>query len=111
MERVDPSVLMAALAGSSLYVSLLPPLSEVRRAETDSATARDVRQGIGMASAALVGAGAIIGLAERSTGPLVFTLAMAGLMGAIYEVTLRQRPESPAPELGNNPVTPPRRYT
>lgn len=98
-EGIDPNVLMATLAGSGIYVQMLPPLSEVRRASTDSATARDVRMGIGMASAALVGAGVLIGLAERNVRAVVFTVALAGLMGAIYEVTLRQPGEAAAPDM------------
>lgn len=94
-EGVGANGLMAALAGSSLYVSLLPPLSEVRRAETDSATARDVRHGVAMASVALVGTGVILGVAARTVAPVGFTLAMAALMGGIYEMTLRRASEAP----------------
>lgn len=97
-EGVGTNALMAALAGSSLYVSLLPPLADVRRAARDGETARDVRQGIGMASAALVGTGVILGVAGRSLAPIGFTLAMAALMGGIYEFTLRTAGEDPWPD-------------
>lgn len=87
---MDTSTLVAALTGSSIFVTLLPPLAEVRRASTDSATARDVHAGVAMASAALVGAGLVIAFAEGDHKPVLICLALAGLMGGIYELTLHQ---------------------
>lgn len=93
MAGLEPGGLSIALAGSGVFVSLLPTLAEVRRASTDSATARDVHMGVCMASAALVGAGVVMAVAERSTAPILVTVAMSGLMAAIYEVTLRTEGE------------------
>ena len=93
MASMDAGVLSAAVAGAGIYTAMLPPLAEVRRASTDSATARDVRTGLAMATAALVGTGAIIAMAEQDVKPLALTAALAGLMAAIYECTLRQAGE------------------
>jgi hypothetical protein len=85
--------LTAVLAGAAVYVQLMPSLGEVRRAAGDSGTARDVRTGITMGSAALVGVGVIIALSERSWRPLWLTAGAAALLSGIYETTLRQRGE------------------
>ncbi|MGH7743485.1 MAG: hypothetical protein ACREQ5_01505 [Candidatus Dormibacteria bacterium] len=96
MASIDPASLAAILTGSSVYVSLLPHLSDVRRASEDSATARDVRVGIGMASAALIGAGAVVSVAERDARPVMLTVALTFVMGAVYMVALKQ-PGEPGP--------------
>lgn len=97
MAGLEPSSLIAVLTGSSIYTAMLPPLAEVRRAQADSATARDVRCGIAMASAALIGSGLVIGVTEGSARPVALTLVLAILMGGIYEVTLRHPGEPCGP--------------
>lgn len=88
--------LTAVLAGAAVYVQLMPPLADVRRAGADTATSRDVRTGLSMGTAALVGVGAIISVAEGDWRPLWLTSAVALLLGVIYEITLRQRAETAA---------------
>lgn len=97
MASLDPGALGVALTGGSIYVSMLPKISDVRRASTDSATGRDVRVGVTVASVALVGTGVIIGALERDGRPIVLTLALAAMMAAIYEVTLRTAGEPDGP--------------
>lgn len=80
---------MVGLAGASLYAQLMPSLSEVRKASTDSATARDVRTGIAVGSAALVGTGALMSLACHDARPFWLALATAALMGALFQITLK----------------------
>lgn len=94
MAELDPGTLSAAIAGMGVYVSLLPHLSDVRQAATDSATARDVRTGVCMASIALVGTGMVISFSEGNAKPLVMTTALAVLMGGIYLWTLHAEGES-----------------
>lgn len=96
MPGLEPGGLSIALAGSGVFVSLLPTLAEVRRASTDSATARDVHMGVCMASAALVGAGVVMAAVERSAAPILVTVAISGLMATIYEVALHTEPECAA---------------
>lgn len=96
MAGLEPGGLSIALAGSGVFVSLLPTLAEVRRASTDSTTARDVHLGVVMASAALVGAGVVMAVVEWSTAPILVTVAMSALMAGIYEVTLHTESECAA---------------
>ena len=105
MEGVDPGVLSAVIAGSGMYVALMPPLADVRRASIDSATARDVRTGIAMSSAALIGSGLVIAVLEHDPKPLAMTVALAVLMGCVYEITLRQQPEPGEHPAGDPPDT------
>lgn len=97
MASLDPASLAAILTGAGVYTSLLPHLPDVRRASTDSATARDVRVGIAMASAALVGTGAVVATMEKDSKPLVLTIALAAVMGAVYWVALKQPGEVDPP--------------
>lgn len=94
MERSGADALTAVLAGAAVYVQLMPSLADVRRAGSSTATARDVRSGLIMGSAALVGVGLIISVAEREWRPLWLCGAAAALLGGIYEATLRQQGEA-----------------
>lgn len=80
---------MVALTGVSVYTSLMPDLSDVRKAGLDSGTARDVRNGIVVASSALVGAGLLMAVCAQDARPLGLAFGMAVLMGLCFEVTLR----------------------
>lgn len=98
MTNIDPATLGVVLTSSSLYVSLLPPLKEVRRASPDSETAADVHIGVGMASVVLIGSGALITYLGGDKRALYMTIAMSALMALVYEVTLMLRGASdPAP--------------
>lgn len=105
MSSIDPATLGVVLTGSSLYVSLLPPLKDVRRASPDSETASDVHIGVGMASVVLIGSGALITYLGGDKRALYMTLAMSLLMALVYEATLRLRGESdPSPRIPSYPV-------
>jgi|SRR6476646_243881 len=105
MSSIDPASLGVVLTGSSLYVSLLPPLKEVRRADPDSETASDVHIGVGMASVVLIGSGALITYLGSDRRALYMTIAMSVLMALVYEATLRLRGASdPAPRQPSYPV-------
>jgi len=88
-DPLGSSAAMVGLAGASLYAQLMPSLAEVRKASTDSATARDVRTGIAVGSAALVGTGALMAMACHDARPLLLACATAFLMGALFEITLQ----------------------
>lgn len=105
MSSIDPATLGVVLTGSSLYVSLLPPLKDVRRASPDSETASDVHIGVGMASVVLIGSGALITYLGGDKRALWMTVAMSVLMAAVYEATLRLRGTSdPVPRQPSYPA-------
>lgn len=105
MATIDPGTLGVVLTSSSLYVSLLPPLKDVRRADPDSETATDVHIGVGMASVVLIGSGVLITYLSGDRRALYMTIAMSVLMAAVYEATLRLRGASdPAPRIPSYPV-------
>lgn len=88
-DQLDSGTLMVALTGVTVYQAFMPDLADIRKASTDSATARDVRNGIAVSSAALIGAGLLMACACQDARPLWLAAGMAALMGVLYEVTLQ----------------------
>jgi hypothetical protein len=87
-DPLDSAAAMVGLAGAALYAQLMPNLSDVRKASSDSATGRDVRNGIAVGSAALIGTGALMAFAVRDSRPFMLAIATAVLMGGLFAVTL-----------------------
>lgn len=92
-DALTASTAMVALAGAGLYVQLMPNLGDVRRAESTSATGRDVHHGISVASVVLVGAGALMGMVTRDPRAFWVSVATAALLGGLFELTLRLESE------------------
>jgi hypothetical protein len=88
-EPLTASTAMIALAGAGLYVQLMPALGDVRRADSGSATGRDTHHGIGVASAVLVGTGALMAAACHDARPLWLSIATAIVLGGLFELTLQ----------------------
>lgn len=83
------TTLLAGATGITVFTSLLPHLSEVRKNSTDSDTARDVRLGEAAASALIVGFGIIASRMTRSILPVGVSLLSAAILTGMYETVLR----------------------
>lgn len=92
-DPLTASTAMVALAGAGLYVQLMPALGDVRKADSGSATGRDVHHGVSVASVVLVGTGALMGLVTHDPRPFWVSLATAALLGGLFELTLRLESE------------------
>jgi len=85
------NTLTAALAAVAVYAQIMPSLPEVRRASAESAVGEDVRNGLMVGSALLLGIGALISAHERSRRPLLIMAGTAAMLALAYEGTLRRR--------------------
>lgn len=90
---MDPSMLGALTAPISVFTTMLPPLREVRRADWDSEMAEDVHTGIVMATIAIVSAGGVVSIVQKSVGPVLLAGTMAAVMAIVYEATLQRKGE------------------
>jgi hypothetical protein len=86
------NMLSASLAAIAILAHILPSLSEVRRAPQSSEVAHDVRNGLLVGSAMLIGVGTMISLSEQRKEPVLIMAGVAVLLALAYEGTLRHRP-------------------
>ena len=84
------NTLTAALAAVAVYAQIMPSLAEVRRASADSETGMDVRNGLVVGSALLVGIGVLIAAHEHDRRPIWIMSGTAAMLALAYEGTLRR---------------------
>lgn len=82
--------LLAATQGITAFHTLLPPLSEVRRANpaADIQIKMDVRTGEFAASTITLAVGALIAILVKNVIPVIISLVICGVMLFVYESVL-----------------------
>lgn len=95
MSEIDSNTLTACLAAGALYSTLMPSLSDVRRAACDGATADDVRNGYIVGGVILIGIGAMISAHSRTPRPLHLMAGLSALLAGAYELALRRGGAAP----------------
>jgi hypothetical protein len=80
----------ALLAAAALYATIMPNLGDVRRSARGTEMAADVRNGLIVGSALLVGIGVLLSADAKSPKPLYMLGGVAVLTAGAFELTLRQ---------------------
>lgn len=77
--------LLAVTQAVSVYTSLLPPVSTVRRADRDPSILADVRMAEMTGTALALGTGLLASVVTRSRTPFVVSAGIAVVMVVMYE--------------------------
>src|SRR6266540_5110625 len=91
-ENVTGSTLLVVTASVTAFTTVLPKIGEVRRASTDSDTARDVRMGEAAALGMTVAIGVTASSLSKSPVPAMVGIVSALALVLMYESVLQTVP-------------------
>lgn len=95
------AALLATTSSVSIFHSMLPPFSEIRKSTGDAGTVNDVRAGELASSALVVGLGITATALTSSPVPLVVSILSVAVLVMVYERALAATPKENKNEHGN----------
>jgi hypothetical protein len=94
MDAQETSIALLSVTQSiAVFTSLLPPVSDVRKAVGDASTANDVHMAELMAGGIAVGIGVTASMLINSPAPAAVAVVVAVGMALMYESVLQSTPK------------------